>query len=86
MNAAPAASPAQRRQSLKAALAGRDPSGVRLADKQRDLFVAAFRRAELRCLSQDRGARLSRATQRPEGGERFELVTWLAIAPRPARR
>ena len=46
-------------------------------------IAAAFRRAERRRLGQDRGARLARATQRPEGADRFELVTWLAIAPRP---
>ena len=56
----------------------------RLLEAALDDIAAAFRRAERRRIGQDRGARLSRATQRPEGSERFELATWLAIAPRPA--
>ncbi len=46
-------------------------------------IASTFRKTELRTLGQDRGAKLARTPQRPEGGERFELATWLVVAQRP---
>ncbi len=49
-----------------------------LAAALRDI-AGTFRRAELRQLGTTRGARLSKRSERPEGAENFELVTWLVI-------
>ncbi len=79
-------------QALEAAFDRETQQGRRMERYDRLLeaaladIAAAFRRAERRRLGQDRGARLARAAQRPEGADRFELVTWLAIAPRSGRR
>ena len=52
-----------------------------------DLLAAAlrsiagtFRSAQLRALTRSRGAKLARASERPERADQFELVTWLVIA------
>ena len=42
-------------------------------------IAAEFRQAERRRLATDRAALLAERSERPEGAENFELVTWLAI-------
>ena len=43
-------------------------------------IAAAFQGAQLRTLSRERGAALAKASERPDGAGRFELITWLVIA------
>ena len=50
-----------------------------LAAALRDIAVT-FGTAEQRRLGQDRAATLAKASDRPDGPENFELVTWLVIA------
>ena len=65
----------------------RETEGGRRMEKYDALIDAAlrsiageFRAAEQRRLGRDRGARLARAPERPDGAGDFELVTWLVIA------
>ena len=43
-------------------------------------IAGTFRAAQLGALTRDRGAALAKASERPDGGEGFELVAWLVVA------
>ena len=47
-------------------------------------IAGAFRGAEQRALTQGRGMRFAKASERPAAAADFELITWLVIAEKKA--